>query len=131
MAALKGSGVANEPELRYVGVVMARQPDKAILILANAVAEVVGAESRAFQHLLVAAGSEDGRDYNRARMMFDGLPRADRSAVKGKAETTANAVRQQTVLRRVLRKLPTWRPDNVEYVWPRFVANTDSATGRK
>jgi hypothetical protein len=110
---------------------MARQPDKAMLILANAVAEVVGAESRAFQHLLIAAGSADGRDYSRARVEFDGLPRSQRSAVRGKAETTANAVRQQAVLRRVLRNLPAWRPDNVEWVWPRSVANTDNAAGRR
>ncbi len=105
---------------------MARQPDKAMLILANAVAEVIGAESRAFQHLLIAASSDDGRDYSRARISFDGLPGAQRHAVRGKAETTAIAVRQQAVLRRVLRNLPTRRPGNVEWVWPRLVANTDS-----
>jgi hypothetical protein len=109
---------------------MPSQPDKAMLILANAVAEVVGAESRAFQHLLMAASSSDGRDYSRAQTAFDGLPRAQRSAVKGKAETTATAVRQQAVLRRVLRNLPTWRPDQVEWVWPRY-ANNDTARPRK
>ena len=110
---------------------MPSHPDKAILILANAVAEVAGAESRAFQHLLVAAGSDDGRDYRRAQVTFDGLPRSQRSAVRTKAETTATAVRQQAVLRRVLRNLPTWRPEKVEWVWPRYVANTDTAANRK
>lgn len=110
---------------------MPSQPDKAILILANAVAEIVGPESRAFQHLLVAAGSDDGRDYSLACMSFDGLPRAHRSAVQGKAEATATAVRQQTVLRRVLRNLPPRRPEKVEWLWPRYVANTDRNADRK
>jgi hypothetical protein len=110
---------------------MPSQPDKAILILAHAVAEIVGPESRAFQHLLVAAGSDDGRDYNRACVSFDGLPSAQRNAVRGKAEATATAVRQQTVLRRVLRNLPARRPEKSEWVWPRYIANTDSAATRK
>jgi hypothetical protein len=110
---------------------MPSQPDRAILILANAVAEIVGPESRAFQHLLVAAGSDDGRDYSRARNSFDVLPTAQRTAVKGKAEATATAVRQQTVLRRVLRNLPARRPEKSEWVWPRYVANTDNAANRK
>ena len=98
---------------------MAVQPDKAMMILANAVSEVVGANSRAYQQIVVASGSADRRDYIQARASFDGLPGAQRRAVKGKAETTATALRQQAVLRRVLRNLPSWRPDNVEWVWPR------------
>jgi hypothetical protein len=110
---------------------MANQPDKAILILANAVAEIIGPESRAFQHLLVAAGSDDGRDYHLARSSFDGLPSAQRSAVKGKAEATATAVRQQSVLRRVLRNLPARKPEKTEWVWPRYTTRLDGAAGRK
>src|SRR5262245_21241526 len=106
---------------------MPSQPDRAILILANAVAEIVGPESRAFQHLLVAAGSDDGRDYSRARVSFDGLPTAQRHAVRGKAEATATAVRQEAVLRRVVRNLPTRRPEKTEWIWPRYIANTDAA----
>jgi hypothetical protein len=108
---------------------MPAQPDKAMMILANAVAEVVGANSRAFQQILVAAGSDDRRDFIQARTTFDGLPGQQRRAVKGKAETTATAMRQQAVLRRVLRNLPSWRPDNVEWVWPRV--GPDSAANRK
>ncbi len=108
---------------------MPAQPDKAMMILANAVAEVVGSNSRAFQQILVAAGSDDRRDLVQARTTFDGLPGAQRRAVKGKAETTATAMRQQAVLRRVLRNLPSWRPDNVEWVWPRI--GPDSAANRK
>lgn len=93
-------------------------PDRAMLILANAVAEIVGPKSAAFQHLLLAAGSRTRTDHARARETFDNLPGAQRRAVQGKAETTAVAVRQQTVLRGVLRNLPRWRPDNVEWVWP-------------
>jgi hypothetical protein len=98
---------------------MAVQPDKAMMILANAVSEVVGANSRAYQQIVVAAGSADRRDFVQARATFDGLSGVQRRAVKGKAETTATALRQQAVLRRVLRNLPSWRPDNVEWVWPR------------
>jgi hypothetical protein len=90
-----------------------------MLILANAVAEIVGPRSRAFQHIVVAATTHDDDDHQRARSVFDDLPGAQRSAVKGKAETTAVAVHQQAVLRKVLRNLPRWRPDNVEWVWPR------------
>ncbi len=106
------------------------QPDKAMMILANAVAEVVGANSRVFQQILVAAGSDDRRDHLQARVGFDGLPGSQRRAVKGKAETTATAMRQQAVLRRVLRNLPSWRPDNVEWVWPRSTP-PGSAANRK
>lgn len=108
---------------------MAVQPDKALMILANAVAEVIGANSRAYQQIVAAAGSADRREYIQARLTFDGLPGAQRRAVKGKAETTATALRQQAVLRRVLRNLPSWRPDNVEWVWPR--TGPDSAANRK
>jgi hypothetical protein len=93
-------------------------PDRAMLILANAVAEIVGPKSPAFQQLLLAAGSQAGGDHARARETFDNLPGAQRRAVQGKAETTAVAVRQQNVLRGVLRNLPRWRPDNVEWIWP-------------
>ncbi len=110
---------------------MPAQPDKAMMILANAVAEVVGANSRVFQQILVAAGSDDRRDFAQARLSFDGLPGQQRRAVKGKAETTATAMRQQAVLRRVLRNLPSWRPDNVEWVWPRASVNPESAANRK
>ncbi len=110
---------------------MAVQPDKAMMILANAVAEVVGANSRAYQQIVVAAGSADRRDHVQARTTFDTLPGPQRRAVKGKAETTATALRQQAVLRRVLRNLPSWRPDNVEWVWPRGGGPDGSAANRK
>jgi hypothetical protein len=105
------------------------EPDRALLILANAVAEVVGPRSTVFQHILVAASTHTNDDHVRARAEFDGLPGSQRRAVKGKAETTAIAVRQQSVLRKVLRNLPRWRPENVEWVWPS--ANKLSASNQK
>jgi hypothetical protein len=90
-----------------------------MLILANAVAEVVGPRSPVFQHIMIAAGTRKGEDHLRARASFDVLPGDTRGAVQGKAEVTAHAVHQQAVLRKVLRNLPQWRPDNVEWVWPR------------
>lgn len=95
------------------------QPDRALLILASAVAEVIGSRSTAFQRLVLAAGSRARDDHSRAREAFDSLPGLQRRAVKGKAETAAMAVRQRAVLRNVLKNLPQWRPDNVEWVWPR------------
>lgn len=94
------------------------QPDRALLILASAVADIVGSGSVAFQRLVLAAGTRAGADHGRARDAFDSLPGAQRRAVRCKAETTALAWRQRSVLRDVLKKLPQWRPDNVEWVWP-------------
>jgi len=93
-------------------------PDRAMLILANAVAEIVGAGSPVFQHIVLAAGSQARGDHARARETFDSLPGAQRRAVQGKAETTATAIRQQMVLRGVLKNLPRWRPEKSEWVWP-------------
>lgn len=93
-------------------------PDRAMLILANAVAEIVGAGSPVFQHIVLAAGSRARSDHARARETFDSLPGAQRRAVQGKAETTATAIRQQMVLRGVLKNLPRWRPERSEWVWP-------------
>ena len=93
-------------------------PDRAMLILANAVAEIVGAGSPVFQHIVLAAGSQARGDHAKARQTFDSLPGAQRRAVQGKAETTATAIRQQMVLRGVLNNLPRWRPENSEWVWP-------------
>lgn len=93
-------------------------PDRAMLILANAVAEIVGSGSPVFQHIVLAAGSHARSDHARARETFDNLPGAQRLAVKGKAETTATAIRQQMVLRGVLKNLPRWRPERSEWVWP-------------
>lgn len=105
-------------------------PDRAMLILANAVAEILGPRSKAFQHIMIAAGTKSGADRLRARTSFDILPGAQRQAVKGKAETTAaHAVHQQAVLRKVLRNLPQWRPDNIEWVWPR--SGTPMASNQK
>src|SRR5258708_15811243 len=81
---------------------MPAQPDKAMMILANAVAEVVGANSRAFQQILVAAGSDERRDFIQARSTFDGLPGSQRRAVKGKADRTATPLRQMSVFPRAL-----------------------------
>jgi hypothetical protein len=92
--------------------------DRAMLILANAVAEIVGSGSPVFQHIVLAAGSHARSDHARARETFDNLPGAQRLAVKGKAETTATAIRQQMVLRGVLKNLPRWRPERSEWVWP-------------
>jgi len=75
----------------------APNPDRAMLILANAVAEIVGSGSPVFQHIVLAAGSHARSDHARARETFDNLPGAQRLAVKGKAETTATAIRQQMV----------------------------------
>ncbi len=102
-------------------------PDRAMLILANAVAEIIGPTSVAFQQLVVAAGTRARGDHVRARETFDRLPSAQRQAVKGKAEVTAASIRKQTVLRDVLRNLPRWRPDNVEWVWPAGTRPTPSA----
>jgi hypothetical protein len=93
-------------------------PDRAMLILANAVAEIVGSGSAVFQHIVLAAGSQARSDHAKARETFDSLPSAQRRAVQGKAETTATAIRQQMVLRGVLKNLPRWRPENAEWVWP-------------
>jgi len=93
-------------------------PDRAMLILANAVAEIVGSTSPVFQHIVLAAGSQARSDHARARETFDSLPGAQRRAVQGKAETTATAIRQQMVLRGVLKNLPRWRPETTEWIWP-------------
>ncbi len=93
-------------------------PDRAMLILANAVAEIVGSGSLVFQHIVLAAGSQARNDHLRAQETFDSLPGAQRRAVQGKAETTATAIRQQMVLRGVLKNLPRWRPEKSEWVWP-------------
>lgn len=95
------------------------QPDRAMLILASAVAEILGSGSIAFQRIVLAAGTRANDDRARARDAFDRLPGAQRRAVKGKAETAAVAWRQRAVLRTVLKNLPQWRPENVEWVWPR------------
>lgn len=96
----------------------ARDPDRAMLILASAVADVVGSASVAFQRIVLAAGTRARDDHARAREAFDSLPTTQRRQVKGKAETAAVAVRRRAVLRNVLKNLPQWRPDNVEWVWP-------------
>ncbi len=106
-----------------------QEPDRALLILANAVAEIVGPRSQVFHQIVVAASTRSDADGMRAQAEFDGLPGAQRRAVQGKAETTAIAVRQQAVLRKVLRNLPRWRPDNVEWVWPS--AGSLSASNQK
>lgn len=93
-------------------------PDRAMLILASAVADVVGSGSVAFQRIVLAAGTRTYDDHARAREAFDRLPGAQRHQVKGKAETAAVAMRQRAVLRGVLKNLPRWRADNVEWVWP-------------
>lgn len=93
-------------------------PDRAMLILASAVADVVGSGSPAFQRIVLAAGTRTHHDHVRAREAFDRLPGAQRHQVKGKAETAAVAMRQREVLRGVLKNLPRWRADNVEWVWP-------------
>lgn len=96
------------------------EPDRALLILASAVADVVGSKSVAFQRIVLAAGTRGRDDHNRACEAFDSLPGTQRRQVKGKAETAAVALRRRTVLRNVLKNLPSYQPDtdNVEWVWP-------------
>ena len=118
-------------DLHYSGDAMASSappaPDRALLILANAVAEVVGSRSVAFQRIVLAAGTQARDDHARACEAFDSLPGAQRHQVKGRAETAATAVRQRAVLRGVLKNLPRWRPDNVEWIWP--LSSRPAATG--
>lgn len=96
------------------------EPDRALLILASAVADVVGSKSAAFQRIVLAAGTRVRADHDRACEAFDSLPGTQRRQVKGKAETAAVALRERAVLRNVLKNLPRYRPDtdNVEWVWP-------------